>query len=182
MLSGAWSTSRILLQPNGVIDRMRSWMDFREGSLRESEVSLGAVFNEIVELIAAHEPKWTREWKRALDGALEELLAGPLDQEKLEGWRLQQKATLFLRLEMESGRLQVYVRDAVTKEVLRLRSEDWIRFSPKAHIPGAGDDNLIWDGNYGVIGADGTRFYGTLSSAFVDRQELRTFINKRLIR
>ena len=113
---------------------MRSWLDFQETSLGESEVSLGAVFNEICELIAEHEPKWTREWKRALDRALEDLLAGPLDKETLEGWHNQQKATLFLRVEMEIGRLQIYVRDRITEEVLRLRPQDWVPFSPKHDV------------------------------------------------
>ncbi|WP_315795685.1 hypothetical protein [Bradyrhizobium sp. SZCCHNRI3043] len=161
---------------------MRSWLDFHEASLGEGEVSLGAVFNEICELISQHEPKWPREWKRALDDALDKLLAGPLDQETLEGWHLQQKATLFLRLEMEEERLQVYVRDPVTEKVLCLRCEDWMRFSPKEYIPVGGHDNFILDGNYGVIGADGTRFYAHLASAFVSRQEIRILINKRLIR
>jgi hypothetical protein len=161
---------------------MRSWLDVYESSLDDGEVSLGALFNELIELIADHEPKWTSGWKSALDDALDELRAGPLDGETLESWHLQQKAALFLRLEMEKGRLHVYVRDPVTKEVLRLRSEDWMRFSPKIYIPIGGDDNFILDGNYGVIGADGTRFYAELSSAFVDRQEIKILINKRLIR
>ena len=88
---------------------------FPRDSLGENEVSLGAVFNEVCELITEHEPKWTREWKIALDDALEKLLAGPLDKETLQGWHVQQKATLFLRLEIETGRLQVYVRDPSPK-------------------------------------------------------------------
>jgi hypothetical protein len=161
---------------------MRSWLDYDESLLNEGEVSLGAVFNELFELIAEHEPKWTREWKNALDNALEELIAGSLDDETLESLHLQQKATLFLRLEMEKGRLPVFVRDPATKERLRLHPEDWTRFSPKAYIPVGGRDNFILDGNYGVIGSDGTRFYAQLSFAFVDRQEVKNFINKRLIR
>src|SRR5258708_1015171 len=161
---------------------MRSWLDFRESSLGEGEVSLGALFNEICELIAEHEPKWTSEWKSTLDGAREKLLAGSLDYETLEGWHLQQKAALFLRLEMENGRLQVYVRDPATEKALPLRPKDWMRFSPETYIPVGGNDNFILDGNYGVIGADGTRFYAQLSSAFVDHQKIKTLINKRLIR
>src|SRR5882757_10624608 len=161
---------------------MRSWLDFQETPLGESEVSLGAVFNEICELIAEHEPKWTREWKRALDRALEDLLAGPLDKETLEGWHNQQKATLFLRVEMETGRLQVYVRDRITEEVLRLRPQDWVPFSPQEYIPVGGSDNFILDGNYGMTGADGMRFYGQLDTAFVDRQKIKILINTRLIR
>jgi hypothetical protein len=161
---------------------MRSWQDFDESLFGEGEVSLGAVFNELLELIAEHEPKWTSEWKSALDDALHELSAGPLDDEALESWHLQQKAALFLRLEMEKGRFPVFVRDPATKEVLRLNPEDWMRFSPKTYIPVGGRDNFIMDGNYGVIGSDGTRFYAQLSSAFVDRQGIKTLINKRLIR
>lgn len=158
---------------------MRSWLDFQESSLRESEVSLGALFNEICELISEHEPKWTREWRRALDDAHNVLLAGSLDDETLTSWHLQQKATLFLRLEMEAERLLAYVRDPATEEVLRLRPEEWMRFSPSTYIPVSGDDNFILDGNYGVIGADGTRFYAELSSAFVDRQKMRIFTATR---
>jgi len=164
------------------MDRMRSWLDFQDTSLGENEVSLGAVFNEVCELITEHEPKWTREWKIALDDALEKLLAGPLDRETVEGWHVQQKATLFLRVEIEIGRLQVYVRDPITQDVSRLRSEDWTSFSPKEYIPVGGSDNFILDGNYGVVGADGTRFHAQLASAFVYRQEIKILINKRLIR
>jgi hypothetical protein len=161
---------------------MRSWLDFDESFFREGEVSLGAVFNELFELIAEHEPKWTREWKNVLDNALHELFAGPLDDETLESWHLQQKAALFLRLETEEGRLPVFVRDPATKERLRLHPEDWTRFSPKAYVPVGGRDHFILDGNYGVIGSDGARFYAQLSSAFVDCQEIKILINKRLIR
>jgi hypothetical protein len=126
---------------------MRSWLDFRQSSLSEGEVSLGALFNEICELIAEHEPKWTREWKSELDSALDKLLAQSLDDETLEGWHLQQKAVLFLRVEMEKARLQVYVRDPVTAKVLPLLPEDWMRFSPETYIPSWGNDNFILDGN-----------------------------------
>jgi hypothetical protein len=66
--------------------------------------------------------------------------------------------------------------------VLPLRPEDWMRFSPGTYIPIGGNDNFILDGNYGVIGPDGTRLYARLSSAFVDRQTIKTLINKRLVR
>lgn len=160
---------------------MRSWLDFKDSFLDEGEVSLGAVFNELFELVAEHEPKWKREWKNALDNALHELLAGPLDDETREGWHLQQKAALFLRLEMEAERLPVFVRDPVSKERLRLRPDDWARFSPRAYIPAAGDDQFL-DGDYGVVGSDGTRFYAELSSAFVDVRSIKALLNKRLVR
>jgi hypothetical protein len=161
---------------------MRGWLDFDESFLDEGEISLGAVFNELCELIAEHEPKWKRDWKNALDNALHELLAEPLDDETREAWHLQQKAALFLRLEMEAERLPVFVRDPVTKERLRLRPDDWTRFSPNKYIPAGGNDNFILDGDYGVIGSDGTRFYARLSSAFVDIQSIKTLLNKRLLR
>jgi hypothetical protein len=161
---------------------MRSWLDFDESFLDEGEVSLGAVFNELCELIAEHGPKWSREWKNALENALHELLAGPLDDETRETWHLQQKAALFLRLEMEAERLPVFVRDPATKGRLRLHPDDWMRFSPQQYIPTSGNDNFILDGDYGVIGSDGTRFYAQLSSAFVDIQSIKALLNKRLLR
>ena len=161
---------------------MRNWLDIADSSLGQDEVYLDAVSAEISELIAEHEPKWTRKWKRALDQAYDALLADSLDDETREGWHTQQKANLFLRLEMEEGRLHVYVREPFTKEVLPLRPEDWMRFSPIAYIPSVGSDHFISDGHYGVIGADGSRFYAPLSRAFVYRQEIKRFLNQRLIR
>lgn len=46
---------------------MRSWLDFPERPLLGSEVSLGALFNEICKLIVEREQKWPSERKRALD-------------------------------------------------------------------------------------------------------------------
>jgi hypothetical protein len=43
---------------------MRSWLDFDESFFREGEVSLGAVFNELFELIAEHEPSGRGSGKR----------------------------------------------------------------------------------------------------------------------
>jgi hypothetical protein len=161
---------------------MRSWLDFQEAPLGETEVSLGALFNEICELIAQHEPKWSPEWKRALDDALNVLLARSLDDETLEGCHLQQKAALFLRLEMETERLKAYVRDPATEKAIALRPEDWMQFSPQPYIPAGDDGNFIFDGHYGVTGADGTRFYAELSSAFVNRHQIKVLINRRLVR
>lgn len=83
---------------------------------------------------------------------------------------------------MEAERLPVFVRDPVTKKRLRLHPDDWTRFSPKNYIPAGGNDNFVLDGDYGVIGSDGTRFYAELSSAFVDIQSIKTLLNKRLLR
>jgi hypothetical protein len=172
----------IYLLAQRMVRTMRSWLDFDESFLGDGEVSLGAVFNELCELIAEHEPKWERDWKKALDNALHALLAEPLDDETRQAWHVQQKGALFLRLEMEAKRLHVFVRDPATKERLRLHPEDWMRFSPNRYIPAGGSDNFIVDGDYGVIGSDGTRFYARLSSAFVDRHAIKAFFNKRLLR
>jgi hypothetical protein len=160
---------------------MRSWLDYGLSS-DDAEVSLMAVFAELHELIAEHEPNWPRRWKIALDDALHDLHVGPLDDETLEGWHRQQKATLFLRLEIEAGRLPIFVRDPSSNEVFRLYAEDWVPFSPKAYFPVGASDNFIEDGNYRVIGTNKTPFYGQLSRAFVNRQQVKAFINKRLIR
>jgi hypothetical protein len=160
---------------------MRSWLDHDSPS-DDGEVSLAAVAAELIELIAEHEPKWPRQWKNALADALHELHVGSLDEEALESWHRQQKAVLFLRLEIEAGRLPIFVRDPSTKEVLRLHPDNWIPFSPNAYIPIGGSDNFIDDGNYKVVGSDKTPFYGQLFCAFVDRQQVKAFINRRLIR
>jgi hypothetical protein len=63
-----------------------------------------------------------------------------------------------------------------------LYPENWIPFSPKAYIFVGAGDHFLDDGNYNVVGSDGKRLYGRLSNAFVDRQQVKAFINKRLIR
>jgi hypothetical protein len=145
-----------------MVRTMRSWLDFDESFLGDSEISLGAVFNELCELVVEHEPKWKGDWKNALDNALNELLAEPLDDETRQAWHVQQKAALFLRLEMEAKRLHVFVRDPATKERLRLHPKDWTPLSPNKYVPASGNDNFIIDGDYGVIGSDGTRFCARL--------------------
>jgi hypothetical protein len=161
---------------------MRSWLNYPGELTNGTDVSLVAVLNEICELIAEHEPKWTPAWHKALQDARDALVAQPLDDDTLESWHCQQKATLFLRLEIESERLPIYIRNPGTREIVHLRPQDWIPFSPAAHIPVRGDDNFILDGNYGVALSQGDRVYGELSRALVDRRQVAIFINKRLIR
>jgi hypothetical protein len=160
---------------------MRSWLDYGL-SADDGEVSIMALSAELFELIAEYEPKWPPQWKHALNDALHELHVGSLDDETLDGLHRQQKATLFLRLEVEAGRLPIFVRDPSAKKALRLYPENWIPFSPKAYIFVGAGDHFLDDGNYNVVGSDGKRLYGRLSNAFVDRQQVKAFINKRLIR
>jgi len=120
-------------------------------------IELSEALRELEELIANNEPRWSSRWKAELAKDLAALLKspegpndnadGPVDKyppeirawhynDDAELWHNFQKASLFLRLEMEKKRLRVYVRDRGDGQLLRLLPEDWRRWAPTDRLSG----------------------------------------------
>jgi hypothetical protein len=159
-------------------------------------MSLSEVLLELESLIVTHEPTWTGHWKAELASDLASLLKPPdepnddglperyppeirswLIEDDVDVWHNYQKAALFLRLQMEEGRLATYVRDPGDGQLLPLLSEDWLPWTPEDRLSG----DFLTTGNYGVRGADGTRFYAQLYHAVVYRVTFDAWIREQLL-
>jgi hypothetical protein len=158
-------------------------------------LTLDQALLELEHLIAKQEPSWTGPWKAELAKDLAALLK-PADEPNDDGlaeryspevrawhygdsanvWHNYQKAALFLRLQMEEGHLPVYARDPENEQLLRLLPEDWLPWTPKDPLSGE-----FLDGNYGVRGADGTRFYAQMTYALVYREDFDAWLIKHLL-
>lgn len=158
-------------------------------------MTLDQALLELENLIAIKEPSWTGHWEAELAQDLASLLKPP-DEPNGEGlveryppevrawhygdsavvWHNCQKAALFLRLQMQEGNLPVHVRDPAEDKLLPLLPEDWLRWTPEDRL--AGD---FLNGNYGVRGADGTRFYAQMKHALVYRNDFDAWLIKHLL-
>lgn len=158
-------------------------------------MTLDQALLELENYIATHEPNWTGPWKAELAKDLAALLKPPGEPnddglperyppevrawhygDSADVWHNYQKAALFLRLQMAEGRLPVYVRDPVNEQLLPLLPEDWLPWTPKDPLSGE-----FLDGNYGVRGADGTRFYAQMTYALVYRRNFDEWLIKHLL-
>jgi hypothetical protein len=168
-----------------------------EEHVADELMTLADALLELESLIANHEPSWTGHWQAELANDLA-LLLKPLDEPNDDGvperystavrawhvgdsaevWHNFQKAVLFLRLQMEEGRLPVYVRDPVDDgQLLPLHPEDWLPWAPKDRLSG----DFLETGNYGVRGADGSRFYAQMKHALVYRRNFDAWLIKHLL-
>jgi hypothetical protein len=78
---------------------------------------------------------------------------------------------------MEEGRLPVYVRDPADGRLSPLLPDDWLPWTPKDWLAG----DFLETGNYGVRGADGTRFYAQMKHAIVYRKDFDAWLIKHLL-
>jgi hypothetical protein len=159
-------------------------------------ITLDEALLELESLIATHEPSWTGHWKAELANDLAAMLKPPDEPnedglperyppevrawhvgDSAEVWHNHQKAALFLRLQMEEGRPATYVRDPSDGELLPLLPEDWLPWTPKDRLAG----DFLETGNYGVRGADGTRFYAQLQDAVVHRATFDAWVKEQLL-
>lgn len=159
-------------------------------------MTLDQAFLELEHLIATQEPSWTGPWKAELAKDLAALLKPPGEPNDdglperyppevrawqygdcADVWHNYQKAALLLRLQMEEGRLPVYVRDPGDGQLLPLLPEDWLPWAPKDLLAG----DFLETGNYGVRGADGTRFYAQMLHAIVYRKDFDAWLIKHLL-
>ena len=159
-------------------------------------MTLDQALLELEHLIATQEPNWTGPWKAELAQDLAALLKPPGEPnddglperyppdvrawhygDSADVWHNFQKAALFLRLEMEEGRLPAYVRDPGDGQLLPLLPEDWLPWAPKDLLAG----DFLETGNYGVRGADGTRFYAQMMHAIVYRKDFDAWLIKHLL-
>jgi hypothetical protein len=159
-------------------------------------MTLDEALLELENLIATHEPTWTGHWKAELGSDLDALLKPP-DEPNDDGfperyppevrawhvgdsadvWHNYQKAALFLWLQMEEGRLATYVRDPNDGQLLPLLPEDWLPWTPKDRLSG----DFLKTANYGVHGADGTRFYAQMQYAVVYRATFDALVKEQLL-
>jgi hypothetical protein len=161
-------------------------------------IQLDEALLDLENLVAQCEPSWSRYWKEELANDLAALLKspedpnlnadGPVDKyppelrawhygDSAELWHRHQKASLFLRLEMEERRLSVYVRDPGDGQILQLLPEDWMPRAPKDRLSG----DFLESTDYGVLGSDGTRFYAQLTCALVHRAEFNVWLSEQLL-
>lgn len=108
--------------------------------------------------------EWTSELQRAAFGELN-----------------QQRANAFLSLELEAGHLSVYCRDPSSDKLVPLHPSNWRRFMKPEPLAWAPNDDFLPSTDYGVIGSDGTRFYGQLSNAYVSCSDFKKWIHERVI-
>lgn len=159
-------------------------------------ITLDQALLELEHLIATHEPSWTGHWKAELANDLAALLK-PTDEPNDDGlperystevtawhygdnadvWHNYQKAALFLRLQMEEGLLATNVRDPNDGQLLPLHPDDWLQSAPKDRLAG----DFLEKANYGVRGADGSRFYAQLRYAVVHRATFDEWIKEQLL-
>jgi len=160
-------------------------------------MTLDKALLELEHLIATQEPRWTGPWKAELAKDLASLMKPPNEPnddelpekyppevrawqygDSANVWHNYQKAVLFLRLQMEEGHLPVYVKDpAGDEQLLPLRPEDWLPWTPKDRL----SDNFLDAGNYGVLGADGNRFYAQMKHALVYRRDFDAWLINYLL-
>jgi hypothetical protein len=125
---------------NDTIDADIPWAD---DAIPADAISLTDAFHSVAGLVFNHRPliqEFDEYWSEVLRKSREfendiqvdkEIYTKELEEECFRGM----EANLFLRLEIEAGKLRAYVRDSETGEILKLRSDGWVSSEWDDYIP-----------------------------------------------